>query len=544
CDHLHRHGNCGRSTTVLIPPTGGYGPVVSSSVSESTSAPLAPGDGTGSLSTGWRLLLSAGSGALLVLAFPPYGLWPLAIVAVAALTLLVRDTGIGPATIIGGIFGMVFFLGLMPWLRVIGWDAWIGLSLLCAAFIAALAVGLAILTRWPWWPLSTAALWVSMEFIRDHVPWGGFPWGRLAFANSDTTFTGWVAVGGAPLVTFAVALTAGLLAAAVVNYRTARMLGSLLALAAVVVASGIFIPRPTDGETITAAVVQGNVPRTGMDAFGQREAVLRGHVDATLGLASAVAAGTVEQPDVVIWPENASDIDPVLDQSAYDLIDEAVRAVNSPTLVGIVSETPDGSMLLNSGVVWSPTSGPGATYVKRHPVPFGEYVPFRDFLSRYISRLDRVPRDFAAGDAPGVLELGPVVAGDVICFEVAFDELVRDVVLGGADVITVQTNNATYGGTGQVEQQLALSQLRAVEHGRSVLVAATSGISAIIAPDGRIQMRTPEFTQQVLVDDVIVRHGRTLATRLGALPELAITIGGFGALAFGALGSRRRRGRP
>ena len=140
----------------------------------------------------------------------------------------------------------------------------------------------------------------------------------------------------------------------------------------------------------------------------------------------------------------------------------------------------------NSGVVWDPQTGPGERYVKRHPVPFGEYIPFRAQLSGWIERLDQIPRDFYAGDRPGNLDVGPAAVGDVICFEVAYDGLVRDVVTGGADVLVVQTNNATYNGTGQPQQQMAMSRLRAVEHGRTVLVAATSGISAVVAPDGEV----------------------------------------------------------
>ncbi len=481
---------------------------------------------------------------MLVVAFPPYDFWPLSLFAVAALTLLVRGLGAGQAALVGVTFGLVFFLGLMPWLRVIGIDAWIGLSLLCAAYVAALAAGAAVLTRFRWWPLTTAALWVGVEALRDRLPFDGFPWGRLAFANSDSPFTGWAAIGGAPLVTFVVALSAGLIAAIVVNDRKKRgTLVLLVAGAAVAVCVGLLIPRPVDGPTVTAAVVQGNVPRTGLEAFGQQAAVLQGHVDATQQLADDVSEGSVPQPDLVIWPENASDIDPFVDASAYQLIDQAVRAVNAPTLVGLVAQTADGTQLLNSGVVWSPETGPGERYVKRHPVPFGEYVPFRGVLSRYITRLQRVPRDFAAGDEPGVLTVGPAMVGDVICFEVAFDDIERDVDTGGADVITVQTNNATYGRTGQVEQQLALSRLRAVEHGRSVLVAATSGISAIIAPDGSIQAQAPEFTRLVLVDDVVLRDEETLATKLGALPEIAIALFGFVVVITCAVRSRRREAR-
>ncbi|HVQ17852.1 MAG TPA: apolipoprotein N-acyltransferase, partial [Actinomycetes bacterium] len=209
------------------------------------------------------------------------------------------------------------------------------------------------------------------------------------------------------------------------------------------------------------------------------------------------------------------------------------------TLVGLVLSTPDGTRLENTGVVWSPKTGPGQRYVKRHPVPFGEYVPFRGLLASVITRFNRVPRDFVAGDEAGILPAGPAVIGDVICFEVAYDNIVRDVVTGGGDVIAVQTNNATYGRTGQVEQQLAMSRLRAVEHGRTVLVAATSGISAIIAPDGSVQQQAPEFTRDVLVDTIVLRSDETVATRLGAWPELLLTIVGI----MGLLTGLRRRGR-
>ncbi|MDV7390524.1 nitrilase-related carbon-nitrogen hydrolase, partial [Arthrospira platensis SPKY1] len=99
-------------------------------------------------------------------------------------------------------------------------------------------------------------------------------------------------------------------------------------------------------------------------------------------------------------------------------------------------------------------------------------------MTSWISRFERIPKDFDRGDRPGILQLGPVVVGDVICFEISYDGLVRQTVRAGARVIVVQTNNATYGGTSQPAQQIAMSQLRAVEHGRDVLVAATSGITA------------------------------------------------------------------
>jgi apolipoprotein N-acyltransferase len=306
-----------------------------------------------------------------------------------------------------------------------------------------------------------------------------------------------------------------------------------VALAPVLVLVALLLPVPTTGPSATVAVVQGNVPRLGLDAFSQRAAVLTNHVTATRELAADVRAGKVARPDLVIWPENASDLDPYTDRQAADLINRAVQDIGVPILVGAVTDGP-GRFVSNRGIVWDPVTGAGVSYVKRHPVPFGEYIPFRSLVRRVTSKVDLVPRDFARGNAPGVLTVGPVRLGDVICFEVAYDGVVRDVVTGGGRLLVVQTNNATFGRTGETSQQLAMGRLRAVEHGRSVLVAATSGVSAVIAPDGRVQARSQVFTRDVMVQRVTLRDGRTLATRLGTWPELGLALAGLAAVVVGA----------
>ena len=135
--------------------------------------------------------------------------------------------------------------------------------------------------------------------------------------------------------------------------------------------------------------------------------------------------------------------------------------------------------------------------------------------------------------------MGAAVVADVICFDGAYDDAVRDAVAGGGEIITVQTNNATYGRTAQVEQQFAISRLRAIEHGRTVLVAATSGISGIIAPDGRVVEQTPEFVAQVLVAEVPARTGQTLATVIGPAVSSILAVMGLLAVAAGAWQRRR-----
>ena len=495
-----------------------------------------------------RLLLAVPLGLLLALAFPPVGLWWLSVPCVAAGTLCVRGLSVPRAALVGLVYGSAFFGLLLHWLSIIGWDAWALLVLLQALFVGALFGMLAAVQRLRGWAFWTACCWVAAELARAHIPFGGFPWGRLAFAQENGPFLWYAALGGSALVTFGVALCGGLLAQAVVLLRSQpRWAAGALAAALAVPLFALLIPVPTDGRSVTAAVIQGNVPETGLDAFGQRAAVLDNHVATSKELAAAIAAGSSPQPVFEVWPENSSDLDPYVDSAARAAIQGAVDATGVPTLVGAVIDNPvDPSTILNVGIVWAPTTaaapgGPQAQYVKRHPVPFGEYIPFRSVLTKFITRLDRIPRDFAPGQSPGVLKLGPVTAGDVICFEVAYDSIVRAVVKGGAQVLVVQTNNATYGRTGQPQQQLAMSRLRAVETGRSVLVAATSGISAVIAPDGSLVASSQEFERWTYDGPVTLRTANTVATVVGPWPELILGTLGLGAFALAI--SRRRRER-
>jgi len=486
---------------------------------------------------GWlRPAGAALAGGLLVLAFPPYGLWPLAILAVTALALLTRGVRARRGALLGLVFGLAFFLPLLSWSGIfVGPVPWLLLALSQAAYLAALGAGLAVVCRLPAAPLWVAALWVAAEAVRSRGPWGGFPWGRLAFSQAGSPLAWLAGYGGAPLVTFAVALAGGLLAALALALRRSAAAGgagrlraaapavagvlALAATAAAAAAAGDW--QTTTTRPYTVAVVQGNVPRLGLDFNAQREAVLRNHAGATLRLAADADAGRVARPDLVLWPENASDIDPVRNPDARALIDSAARAVGVPILVGTLGDGPSADTVRNVAIVWDPRTGPGATYVKRHPVPFAEYIPMRGLARLVSSDVDRVGRDFVAGTTPGVLQVGPATVGDVICFEVAYDGLVRDAA-GRSELLVVQTNNATFGRSHETWQQLAMGRLRAIEHGRPVLVAATSGVSAVIEPDGHLSARSDVFTPDVLVRAVHGRQGSTLAGRAGARPEWVV----------------------
>ena len=499
-----------------------------------------------------RLLLAVASGLLAALAFEPFALAYLAPVAVAGSTLAVAGLRPGRGFLVGTAFGLAFMGLLLPWLQVIHPAAWPALAALEALFYGVGGWATAVVVRLRGWPVWVAAVWVSVEALRGTVPFGGFPWGRLGFAVVDTPALPTAAYVGVAGMTFLVALLGATLAWLVRDGRSRPVRGVVgLAAVAVLAAAGSAAPLPgapgpaEDPAVVTVAAVQGDVPGVGLDAFSERRAVLDNHVRATLDLAEQVEAGESPQPDLVIWPENSSDIDPFADATVRADIADAARAVGAPVLMGtaVGDRAEDG--WFNRAVVWSPQGEPGATYDKRRPVPFGEYVPLRDLFAPYISALDQIPSDMIRGDRPGVLRVGPATAGVVMCFEVAYDQMFRDLVDGGADLVVVPTNNATYTGTGQIEQQFAMSRVRAVETGRYVVVASTNGISGVIAPDGSVVQRAPE-RETVVLEQAVQLRGVTLpAMWLGRWLELAlVTISVIAVLAGLRVGYGRRSPRP
>ncbi len=206
----------------------------------------------------------------------------------------------------------------------------------------------------------------------------------------------------------------------------------------------------------------------------------------------------------------------------YASIAGAVHAIDRPVLVGEVLRNP----LRNAGQLWTPDHGPGPVYVKRELVPFGEYIPFRGLLSHITSLVALQPQNFTAGRRAVVFRVGRIRLGDVICYEVGFDGLVSSEVTAGANLLAVQTNDATFevdGQLGESLQQLAMARIRAVESDRAVVVASTTGVSAIIAPDGTLVARTGTWRQAILESRVPLLSTVTLADHLGAVPEYLIT---------------------
>src|SRR4051794_1651968 len=506
---------------------------------------------TPAFATRWAALTAVCGGLVGVLAFPRFGLWPLAFVSVALLSIAVHGRRPRTGAWLGYLYGAAFLLPLLQWTGIyVGAAPWLILSLAFAGFFALLGALLPVLDRLPGAPFWVAAAWVLQEMLRGRIPFGGFPWGRLGFSQARSPLRWFAALGGIPLVTFAVALAGAALATAVLALRPVRLRRILVPAGVLVLVpllgfalSWSLRPGPDRaGNTITVAVVQGGLPDLALRFEGRAQQVLDHHVQETLRLAEEVRSGTVAPPDLVIWPENASDVDPFLDRSAYTKIERAVQAVDVPVLVGAILQGPGPTHRRNVGILWSPTDGPGAEYTKRHPVPFAEYIPLRSVSEWVSSAAKTVTQDMVAGHGNGLLRGGPVPIGDVICFEVAYDGLVRSSVAAGAQLLVVQTNNATFGHTAETYQQLAMGRLRAVESGRTVIQAATTGKSAIIGPDGGVREESGAlFHSQVMVARVSVRSATTLATRVGAGPEYLIAMLTLGGALAAAISGRRAR---
>jgi apolipoprotein N-acyltransferase len=456
------------------------------------------------------------AGALMSVGFAPLSIWLALPLGIALWALAIEKSANLHTVIIGSVVtSACFFLIVLHWASsYVGWLPWVLLSLFEALLLAPIGIAIRAFSRSTFFPLLLGGIFVLDEAIRSRVPWGGFGWARLAF-EQPSYFTKIASVGGAPLLTFALGALAGLFALLMTDRR------SILFLVAgvVLMTAPLLIPANHAPASINVAAVQGNVPRLGLDFNAQREAVLRNHVRATNAFAERIRGGAAPKPALVIWPENASDVDPLHDQNAGQLITQTTDGIGVPILVGGVTETPN---VQNISVLWMPQVGPTSIYIKQHLAPFGEYLPLRTIAQALVPAAKRIV-DMTPGRRTVTHRVGKIKIGDVICFEIIEDDLVRRAIVEGrANLLAVQTNSATFGRSSESEQQLAVSRERAIEHGRSVISASTSGKSALVRPDGSVIKESHFFESTVLQADMPLTNRLTIADRLGPWPELII----------------------
>lgn len=485
-------------------------------------------------------------GLLLWLSFPDNDIAIAAVVGVALIGVAMWDVRARTGALLGLVAGLACFAPTLSWSGIfVGRFPWLALATTEAVYLALMGAVLV----WVQAPLiargrpTLAALlvpvlWVLQELLRGSLPYGGFPWARIAFGQADAPFARWAAVGGAPLVTFTVGLVAVPFVLLAVTRRPPRV---AIVLAVAAFAGSYVVPVPRSGDsTAKIGMVQGNVPRAGLDFNAERRQVLDNHVSGTERLARHE-----DDLDLVVWPENSSDIDPLRNEDAKEQVDRALGAVDTPILLGAILEEPLPAVS-NASLFYEPGGGTPERYVKKHPVPFAEYVPQRDFYRLFSSKVDLVRAGFAKGERTVAFEVdgaqGRFTAVPTICFEVAYDGLMRDAVRHAErqdhpSVLVVQTNNATFGHSAESTQQYAISRIRAIEHGRSVAHVSTVGVSGFVNPDGTTSPTTELFTAAEPTQDVVLRSGLTISDRLGPWVEWVC---GALLLAAAALAIRKR----
>lgn len=507
-----------------------------------------------------RLFLVALAGVLLALTYEPFAFGWLLPGAVALAVLGIQGTSIRRGVLLGWVFGLVYMPILIYWMRAVATDAWIALAGFQTLYYALLGGLIAALSRRRGWPLWVAAAWVGVDAFRGSWPMSGFTWGQLGFATLDTPYAGWLPWVGLPGVSLLVAASGTAIAWVVVMLNRTRdeggesprfhrprlvALSVLGATAATVVLPGLVTWQGADHGSTTVAVVQGDVPGDGTDLLAHHREVTESHSRLTQDLADQVRSGEVPPLDFVVWPENSTAVDPFADSATKAEIDAATEAVGVPVLVGAVVDPPaqDGvpsQGVLNQGIVVDPVTGGGDRYTKRHPVPFGEYIPYRDLIEEWqFSRLDEVPRDMLAGDRKDPLRVAGIDVAHAICFDVTYDDVFVDQVGRGASVIVVQTSNAMFIKTAQIDQQFAISRIRALETGRTVVVAAVNGRSGVIAPDGTVTSSIAPRTADTLVADVPLVEGTPPSMLIGPWIGRGCAAITLLVLAAGPLGYRR-----
>jgi len=457
------------------------------------------------------------------------GLVLLAFAAFLALIIQVRP---GFALWIGLLFGLGWFGVLISWMSVVGTDAWVGLALVCAIPIGLVGWVINQVSRLPLAPVWMASAWVGQEWIRDRFPLGGFPWGGLSFATAGQPHY-LFSFGGPLYVSFAFALACSALAIIIASdafhVRNSFIALALIGITFLIPISTLTKTAVVPSATATIAIVQGGVPGVGLDFLGRARTVTQNHARETAVLATDIKAGRVAKPNLVVWPENSTDLDPRTDPQTLQLIQSASAAVGVPILVGAVLETGQYGKVTNSAVLFTPSKVPEVIYTKQRPVPFGEYLPYRDQISGLSSRFQLIANDFQPGSTVGELSINGLRLGVVICFEVAHDDVMQATVRGGAQALIVMTNNATYSQTDQPEQQFAITTARAIEFSRPVLTAATTGISAAINAQGEVVAVLPQAKPGYFVANITGNRQQTSASVAG--PAI-----GLGLVALGMLG--------
>lgn len=467
--------------------------------------------------------------------YPTENIWVLAPLVPALILIATLGMGFRTALITGFLAGQAFYIAHIEWLSLyLGPVPLIALSTLMSVYFA---LGVA-LTAWLWrkikpkpkqflwFAVLASSIWVVREWLAMSFPYGGFPWSRLGMAQAHGPWANWAYFGGISLISFVMALVGAILALAILGYkkRGFPLKSATITLLALILTPALaplgLLNTPTGSANIAA--VQGNA-NAGLFSNLNAGTILQNHIDAT----KLVSESELSQDlDLLVWPENASDVDPLRSDAARSKINAIAAEYDAPFTFGTI--TVSGDQVYNSTLLWSPDGELLDQYDKKRPVPFAEFVPDRAFWRALAPDLiDLVTRGYSFGTRDGIFNLADFDAGSLICFEIAIDSIPRELALGGANIILSQSNNADFGYSDETYQQAAIAKLRAIETGRAIVNISTVGLSAIYLPDGKTLNELTWYQPGAMVDSVPLYAGITPALILGGWIDAVLALFGL-----------------
>ena len=515
-------------------------------------------------------IIAAVAGLALYASFPPLGWWWLSVPALALYISRIDEARAPHALTVTFVFGMSFWVPLIDWipLAVGTTPPWFVLAFVQTLFLMGWALFVRWTQLWAWargpvmHALFYALTWAGVDAARSRWPWSGFPWGSVALPQVDSSLGRLAPYGGTTLITAVVVFLAVLVrracaardAAVVREHWFSRPALALIVAAAFVAPLAVTLPNQAENGMLRVGVVQGDIALPGAQAYSREGEVTDNNVRASLELASSpeVAQNPV---DLAIWGEGSVDRDPVAFPAIGAAVDRASVALDAPILIGYTNVN-DHDRVKNWLAVWEKGQGvdESARYSKHVPVPFGEFIPFRDFIASFATEVAQSSRDMEAGDEPPLMTIEardgrgvPLAVG--ICFEAAYPLVIGDGVARGGQAIIVPSNNYHFRSSGESAQQGQLLRMRAMEYSRSAVQASTTGHSYVIRPDGSILESTGTEQAATLAADIPLRSSLTVTARVGeSLPNAVMAVAFLiGVLAFvtvigqGIRGSARAR---
>jgi len=483
-------------------------------------------------------------GALVALSIPPYSLWPLGILGIACFFVAAERVAARASAqfAVGTAFAWAWLAPGMGWMWQLVPGGFVVAPLLFAVWHGIASVVASRLVPRSHTPstrlLVRAATHSLVECVRFYAPFGGVPLATTGLGVADTRLAGLARVAGALGVSLWLFVAAGVVGALWLTrrefgWRARRGVLITVAVLVSVQALAAFAPRGDDsGRTMRVAAVQGGGPQAVLAIDSNPREVTARHLAATRLLDAD------DKIDLVVWPENVIDVPEFATSNIRDDIAAEARRIGAPFVVGVTEDA--GDNFTNAQIVVLPDASVSGRYDKVLRVPYGEYIPLRGLLDSLGAPVDRIPRDAVAGTQPAYVDVSLPSRTErfavAISWEVFFSRRVNEGVASGGGVVFNPTNGSSYTGEILQRQQVATSQLRAIESGRFVVQAATTGYSLVVDHEGHVLQRIPIGKQAVIFHDVAVRTGRTVYSRTGD----ALVVGVIVVIIVAGVSRRRR----